>query len=65
MATLFEEYPPGKAWDEMIDPSGAVREPLRALHTSLQRMGANELPASVDTLARAYLDQGVTFDVGG
>ncbi len=65
MGDLFEDYPLGAAWDEMIDSSGEVREPMRDLHASLQRSGVSELRASVDTLARGYLDQGVTFDVGG
>ena len=38
---------------------------MRGLHASLQQFGVSELRASVDTLARGYLDQGVTFDVGG
>ena len=49
----------------MIAADGSVRAPYRALHESIQRSGAQELRAGVDTLARAYLDQGVTFDIGG
>jgi uncharacterized circularly permuted ATP-grasp superfamily protein len=64
-AELFEDYPTGAAWDEMIDGDGAVRPSMQALHSSLCRSGVHELRASVDTLARGYLDQGVTFDVGG
>src|ERR1700709_8290 len=64
-AELFESYPRGKAWAQMIHSPGAVRESLLGLHAALQRSGVSELKASVDTLARSYLDQGVTFDIGG
>ncbi|HEV7194166.1 MAG TPA: circularly permuted type 2 ATP-grasp protein [Jatrophihabitantaceae bacterium] len=65
MADLFDDYARGEAWDEMIAADGSVRAPYRVLHDSIQRSGAQELRAGVDTLARAYLDQGVTFDIGG
>ncbi|MEO9139920.1 MAG: circularly permuted type 2 ATP-grasp protein [Jatrophihabitans sp.] len=65
MADLFEDYSLGEAWDEMISPDGSARAPYRLLYESLQRSGSSELRAGVDALARAYLDQGVTFDVGG
>ncbi|HEX3335293.1 MAG TPA: circularly permuted type 2 ATP-grasp protein [Jatrophihabitans sp.] len=65
MADLFDGYELGAAWDEMIARDGTARAPYRLLHESIQRSGAQELRAGVDALARAYLDQGVTFDVGG
>ena len=65
MSDLFDGYRVGAAWDEMIEPGGAPRPPYRALYDSLQRSGLQELRAGVDSLARAYLNQGVTFDVGG
>jgi len=65
MADLFDGYAPGAAWDEMIDEAGQPRAPYRPLYESIQRSGVQELRAGVDTLARAYLNQGVTFDVGG
>ncbi|MDP9091458.1 MAG: circularly permuted type 2 ATP-grasp protein [Actinomycetota bacterium] len=65
MADLFDDYARGAAWDEMIAPDGGVRPPYKALYESIQRSGAQELRAGVDTLARAYLNQGVTFDIGG
>ncbi len=61
----FSGYRQGPAWDEMIDSDGSARGPYRMLHESIQRSGTGELRAGVDALARAYLDQGVTFDVGG
>ena len=65
MADLFDGYALGAAWDEMIAPDGSARAPYRLLHDHMQRSGAQELRAGVDALARAYLNQGVTFDVGG
>jgi uncharacterized circularly permuted ATP-grasp superfamily protein len=65
MADLFDGYELGAAWDEMIARDGTARAPYRLLHESIQRSGAQELRAGVDALARAYLNQGVTFDVGG
>jgi uncharacterized circularly permuted ATP-grasp superfamily protein len=66
VSDLFDDYGTGaKAWDEMVDASGAIRGPYRALADSMRTYGVSELKASVDSLARGYLDQGVTFDVGG
>jgi uncharacterized circularly permuted ATP-grasp superfamily protein len=65
MADLFDNYRLGAAWDEMIAADGSPRPSYRPLFESMQRSGAQELRAGVDALARAYLNQGVTFDVGG
>ena len=65
MADLFDDYRLGAAWDEMIGADGAPRASYLAVHDYIQRSGGQELRAGVDALARAYLNQGVTFDVGG
>ncbi|MCU1659842.1 MAG: circularly permuted type 2 ATP-grasp protein [Pseudonocardiales bacterium] len=65
MADLFDDYATGAAWDEMIAADRGVRTPYRSLYDSIERSGAQELKAGVDALARAYLNQGITFDVGG
>ncbi len=65
MGDLFDDYRLGAAWDEMIGAAGEARAPYRALYESLQRSGTSELRSSSESLARAYLNQGVTFDVGG
>ena len=65
MAEVFDGYALGAAWDEMIAADGTARAPYRALHETIRRIGTSELRAGVESLARAYLDQGVTFDVGG
>ncbi len=66
VSDLFDDYGTGaKAWDEMVDATGSIRPQYRPLAESMRTYGVNELKASVDSLARGYLDQGVTFDVGG
>src|SRR4051794_27444959 len=65
MAALFDGYPQGPAWDEMFDREGHVRPALVDVHSVLSQTAPGELQARADTLARAYLNQGVTFDVGG
>ena len=66
MADLFDDYPTGPAWDEMIDPDGGgSRTAYKGLHRALAQLSAGELRARAETLARSYLAQGVTFDFAG
>lgn len=65
MADLFDGYPEGAAWDEMFEPAPQVRGPYRHVHDTMGALDAEELRRRADTLARSYLNQGVTFDVGG
>lgn len=65
MADLFDDYPAGAAWDEMIGPDGEVRTAYRNVHAALAQLSDGELRARAETLARSYLTQGVTFDFAG
>lgn len=65
MADLFDGYPDGTAWDEMFEDGLQVRKPYRHVHDTVGALDAEELRRRADTLARSYLNQGVTFDVGG
>ncbi|WP_298459151.1 circularly permuted type 2 ATP-grasp protein [uncultured Cellulomonas sp.] len=65
MADLFDGYPPGAAWDEVVAHDGSIRPAYRHVHAALARMSEPELRARADSLARSYLDQGVTFDFAG
>lgn len=69
MADLFEGYPRGAAWDEMMgpEPDGAdgIRAPYQHVHRTMGALDADELRLRADALARSYLNQGVTFDIGG
>ena len=49
----------------MYRPDGAPRPGYTSLHQSLARLTGEELRTRVETLARTYVDQGVTFDLGG
>ncbi|WP_456788046.1 circularly permuted type 2 ATP-grasp protein [Cellulomonas sp. P5_C5] len=66
MADLFDDYPTGPAWDEMIDPDGGGSlKAYSGLHRALAQLSAGELRVRAETLARSYLAQGVTFDFAG
>lgn len=62
---LFDTYPQGKPWDEMIGRDGGPRAPYKVMHDTLSRLGPAELAERADQLARSYVDQGVTFDYAG
>jgi uncharacterized circularly permuted ATP-grasp superfamily protein len=53
------------AFDEMVDHDGAAREPYSAVASSLAQMGPEDVSARGSRLARAFMDQGVTFDLDG
>ncbi len=65
MADLFDGYPRGAAWDEVIDHDGSVRAAYRHVHATLAKLSAAELRLRAESLARGYLAQGVTFDFAG
>jgi len=65
MADLFEDYTLGAAWDEMFASADEPRLSYRAVHDTLRPLSSTELRARSDSLARTFLDQGVTFDVAG
>ena len=65
MTAMFEGYgSSGAAYDEMFDGQ-ALRPPYRRLRHSLREMSTPELVSRVEALQASYLDQGVTFDIGG
>ena len=55
---------PGAAYDEMFDGDGCARR-TAGCAASLQQLTATELAGRVEALQASYLDQGVTFDIGG
>ena len=67
MTRMFEDYATGMgaAYDEMFDAGTALRTPYSQLQPSLREMGQAELQSRVEALQSSYLDQGVTFDIGG
>ncbi|WP_433528221.1 circularly permuted type 2 ATP-grasp protein [Micromonospora sp. CA-263727] len=65
MADLFEDYRLGPGWDEMFSEPGIPRETYEALHATLQALSSAELGGRAEVLARAFLDQGITFALKG
>ena len=65
MADLFSGYPFSGAFDEMFAGPDDLRPAYRAVHATLQSMSADDLTARADIMGRAFLDQGITFALGG
>jgi uncharacterized circularly permuted ATP-grasp superfamily protein len=53
------------AFDEMIGLGGATRTPYAGVAASLSQMGPEDVSGRASRLARAFMDQGVTFDLDG
>ncbi len=53
------------AFDEMVGRDGTARTPYVAVASSLAQMGPDDVSARATRLARAFMDQGVTFDLDG
>jgi uncharacterized circularly permuted ATP-grasp superfamily protein len=64
MHGTFDGYQPGLAYDEMFDGKQS-RTPYARLHDAFEDLSEVDLKSRVDALAASYLDQGVTFDIGG
>lgn len=65
MSTMFEGYGTGgPAYDEMFDGT-ELRPPYLRMRDSLDKMSTPELISRVEALQASYLDQGITFDIGG
>ncbi len=47
MSALFDDYPPGEAYDEMVGPGG-IRASAQSVAEGLERLGINEVRARVD-----------------
>ncbi|MEP9382997.1 circularly permuted type 2 ATP-grasp protein [Nocardioides sp. KR10-350] len=65
MSAMFDAYVTrDPAYDEMFS-AGTLRPPYRRLGDSLRRLTTPDLVSRVEALQASYLDQGVTFDIGG
>ncbi|HSZ37838.1 MAG TPA: circularly permuted type 2 ATP-grasp protein [Acidimicrobiales bacterium] len=71
MGDLFEGYGESArgltraAFDEMVDRAGTARIHYSAVASSLAQMGPEDVSARASRVARAFMDQGVTFDLDG
>src|SRR3954471_22297654 len=63
---LFEDYldAAAHAYDEMFD-GDELRGPYQRLSTSFGQVTGAEVRARAEALTTLYLEQGVTFDIGG
>jgi uncharacterized circularly permuted ATP-grasp superfamily protein len=68
---LFDGYPLAgegplqHAFEEVLGPSGAARPQYREVVSIVSQMSPDDVSARAGRLARAFLDQGVTFDLDG
>ena len=53
------------AFDEMFDNQGNVRAAYKGIYAELAPSDASDLEARSDALARAFIDQGITFSLSG
>lgn len=53
------------AFDEMFDVQVNVRGPYKGIYAELAPSDASELKARAEALARAFIDQGITFSLSG
>ena len=53
------------AFDEMFDSHGNVRGPYKGIYAELAPSDASDLKARAEALARAFIDQGITFSLSG
>jgi uncharacterized circularly permuted ATP-grasp superfamily protein len=61
--TKSEVY--SKAFDEMFDKQGNVRGPYKGIYAELAPADVSDLKARAEALARAFIDQGITFSLSG
>lgn len=66
MSSWFEDYPArADVFDEMFTADGAVRPAYSRVVDTLTHLDPEEVRTRVEFLQRTYIDQGVTFDLGG
>ncbi len=65
MTELFTDYPTTQGtYDEMFDV-GSVRTGYSGVHRQMRGLRPDEMRLRADFLSSTYVDQGVTFDIGG
>ncbi|MCH6470440.1 circularly permuted type 2 ATP-grasp protein [Sinomonas terrae] len=69
MSDLFEDYAVAAArtgaYDEMFDPDQVARPTYRQLEGALASLDLADVSSRADSMARTFLDRGVTFDYAG
>ena len=54
-----------EAFDEMFDAAGTVRGPYKGIYAELAPSDVSDLKGRAEALARAFIDQGITFSLSG
>ena len=69
MSELFEDYATVArrtvAYDEMFDDANQPRSEYRPVAAALEELNLADVTARADSMARTFLDRGVTFDFAG
>jgi uncharacterized circularly permuted ATP-grasp superfamily protein len=66
VSVLFEEYAGyPDTFDEVMGPNGAIRDAYSGLTRRFMKMDPEEVRSRAEYLKTQYIDQGVTFDLGG
>lgn len=66
MTGIFEAYRTRpNTYDEMYADSGETRSAYAQLRRQVEQLTPDDLRTRADYLSHTYLDQGVTFDIGG
>ncbi|WP_443110953.1 circularly permuted type 2 ATP-grasp protein, partial [Arthrobacter sp. CAL618] len=69
MSDLFEDYAAAAsrtpAFDEMFAPGQLARNEYSQVAAALSQLNLADVTARADSMARTFLDRGVTFDYAG
>jgi len=69
MSDLFTGYAEAlqrsPAWDEMFAPGFSLRRDYRPVERALEALSLDDVTARAESMARTFLDRGVTFDYAG
>lgn len=69
MSDLFDGYAAAlersTAWDEMFSHGFELREDYRPVERALRSLSLTDVTARAESMARTFLDRGVTFDYAG
>jgi uncharacterized circularly permuted ATP-grasp superfamily protein len=63
--TACLDGPLARSFDEVIDRDGDVRSPYEDVVSAVSQMGPEDISGRAGRLARAFMDQGVTFNIDG
>src|SRR4029453_6319345 len=69
MSDLFQDYSEAAArtgaYDEMFAPGQLARRSYGQVAEALRKLSLTDVSARADSMARTFLDRGVTFDYAG